>query len=275
MASSELMVAPPPESRPARLRTALHVLGELLITAGLVLLLFVFYAVYVTDWFTAQKQAEATDRLQEQWQHPPPLAEPPAPVAGAGFAQLHIPAFGPDFRFAVLEGTDAKTLAAGPGHYVGTAWPGEQGNFAVAGHRIGKGAPFNDLEQLRSCDALVVETATHWYVYRVLPMTDEVAGWHGRGADPRCAGVAPIGGPYEQVVGRSIVLPEQGEVIFPVPGQPPELLPRDQQIRLITLTTCHPEFSAEQRLIVHGVLVKQYPKDPANPGLRPAELEER
>ena len=43
---------------------------------------------------------------------------------------------------------------------------------------------------------------------------------------------------------------------------------------MITLTTCHPRFSAAKRLVIHGVFVKQYPKNPANPGARPPELTE-
>ncbi|MFR9728028.1 class E sortase [Saccharopolyspora sp. MS10] len=267
--TSREATAPPPDHRGERLRGAVRVTGEVLITAGLVLLLFVFYAVYVTDWSSARRQAEAGDRLRARWEQPAP-----APAAeGEGFAELYIPRLGGDYRFTVLEGTDARTLAAGPGHYLGTALPGEQGNLAIAGHRIGKGAPFGDLDQLEACDALVVETASEWFVYRVLPMREQVAGWNP-GTDPRCAGVAPIGGPYRDVAGRQIVRPEQGEVIYPVPGLPREALPREQQTRLITLTTCHPRFSAEQRLIVHGVLVKQYPKDAAHRELRPPELEE-
>lgn len=250
-----------------------HLLGELMITAGVVLLLFVFYEVYVTNWFAAREQAAAETRLEERWEGP---ARPSTdPVEGRGFARLHLPAVAPDQRFTVLEGTDQDTLAAGPGHYTGTALPGERGNLAVAGHRIGNGAPFRDLDQLRSCDALVVETASDWYVYRVLPMREEVAGWNARGGDPRCRGVAPIGGPYRDAVGARIVEPDQGEVILPVPGNTAEAVPAEQRSRLITLTTCHPWFSAEQRLIIHGVLTKQYPKDPARPELRPAELEER
>ena len=269
MGSTDDVVAPPPDPRPTRVRSTVRGLGEVLITLGLVLLFFVFYEVYVTDWSTARKQQDVDTRLGEQWR-----ADPVAPAAeGDGLARLYVPAFGPDYRFTVLEGTDRATLAAGPGHYSGTALPGEQGNFAVAGHRIGKGAPFNDLDQLKSCDALIVETATYWYVYRVLPHAEDVAGWNA--SDPKCRGVAPIGVPYEQAVGMRIVQPEQGEVIFPVPGRPEDTLPHDQQTRLITLTTCHPEFSAAQRLIVHGVLVKQYPKDPAHPELQPPEREER
>ncbi|WP_433870739.1 class E sortase [Saccharopolyspora sp. CA-218241] len=263
--------------RPARGRFAVQVFGELLITVGLVVLLFVFYTLHVTDLFTARQQAEAGRELQQRWQErgPQPITEPVVPVAGEGFAQLHIPRFGPDHRFTVLEGTDQDTLAAGPGHYPSTALPGERGNFAVAGHRIGRGAPFNDLDELESCDALVVETVAAWYVYRVLPMADEATGWSGRGGDPRCAGVAPIGPPYDTAVGRRVVDPSSGEVIHPVPGAPQGVLPSDRRTRLITLTTCHPEFSAAQRLIVHGVLAAQYPKDAAHPELRPPELEER
>lgn len=271
--TSEVVAAPPPDRRGERLRGGIRIGGEVLITLGLVLLLFVFYAVYVTDWFSAHRQAEASDRLRAQWEQRAPEAPPAPATAGEGFAELYIPAFGPGFRYTVLEGTDAKTLAAGPGHYAGTAMPGEQGNLAIAGHRIGKGAPFGDLDRLAACDALVVETASDWYVYRVLPMREQAADWDPA-ADPRCAGVAPIGGPYRGVSGQEIVRPEQGEVIYPVPGRPRDVLPPDQRTRLITLTTCHPRFSAAQRLIVHGVLVKQYPKDPVDRELRPPELEE-
>lgn len=181
-----------------------------------------------------------------------------------------MPVFGPDFVWTVLPGTDQDTLAVGPGHYPDTAMPGEPGNFSVGGHRVGKGSPFNDLDLLQSCDALVVETVDTWFLYRVLPMHDEIAGWaQGKGSDPRCGDVAPLPGAYTEVVGQQIVLPSQREVIAPVPGRPGLALPPEQQRALITLTTCHPKFSARQRLIIHGVLVAQYPKIA---GVPPAEL---
>ncbi|RCW47250.1 LPXTG-site transpeptidase (sortase) family protein [Halopolyspora algeriensis] len=261
-------------------------------TLGLVVLLFVFYELYVTSWFSARKQTEATERLHDRWKDETPRRMPVKPEDGRGFAQLYIPALGADYRYTVLQGTDQETLAIGPAHYTGTALPGERGNFAVAGHRIGRGAPFGDLDQLRSCDALIVETASQWYVYRVLPMRHEVADWASRGgsssrgpakpdaaggadqraAETRCKGVAPIGGPYAEVVGRRIVQPHQSEVILPVPGKQGAEVPPERRTRLITLTTCHPRFSAEKRLIVHGVLTKRYPKVSSRPGLRPPEL---
>lgn len=280
MGSPDAPVAPPPDRRGDRARSVARVVGEVLMTLGVVVLLFVFYEVYVTSWFSARKQSEASQRLQDRWTGAPDGAGgtsgvvPPPPEDGRGFARLHIPSFGPDYRFTVLQGTDQATLAAGPGHYKGTALPGRRGNFAVAGHRIGRGAPFGDLDRLESCDALVVETESQWYVYRVLPMRAEVAGWNGHGGDPRCRGVAPIGGPYGKTVGRRIVQPEQGEVIFPVPGRTDAGVPPGQRTRLITLTTCHPRFSADKRMIIHGALTKRYPKVASRPDLRPPELRE-
>ena len=72
------------------------------------------------------------------------------------------------YGFTIQRGVDSATLEVGPGHYKQTAMPGEQGNFAVAGHRVGKGAPFNDMDLLSSCDAVVIETIDSFYVYRVL-----------------------------------------------------------------------------------------------------------
>lgn len=254
----------PPRGRVGPVRGAIRGLGELLLTVGLVVMLFAFYETYVTDLFSAQKQRAATAQLDDGWRNGRGMVD--RPVTGAGIAKMYIPAFGPDFVFTVLQGTDQDTLAIGPGHYQGTALPGQLGNFAVAGHRVGKGSPFNSLDLLSSCDAIVVETVDHWYVYRVLPLRAESADWaEGKGAQPRCRGVQPLSGHYADVVGKTIVLPSQVEVIAPVPGQPG----RAPASRLITLTTCHPQFSARQRLIVHGVLVASSRKVA---GQRPAEL---
>jgi sortase (surface protein transpeptidase) len=242
--------------------------GELLITFGLVVALFVLYEVYVTDWFSALKQHDATSQLDDAWKNHRGLAD--RPLDGAGIAKIYIPSFGPDFAFTILQGTGAQVLEAGPGHYPDTAMPGQPGNFAVAGHRVGKGSPFNGLDLLHSCDSIVIETADQWFVYRVLPLRGEADGWAaGKATQPQCAGVGPLREPYQDTVGKEIVLPSQGEVIAPVPGEPDVVPPPGQENRLITLTTCHPQFSARERLIVHGVLVAQYPKVP---GQRPAEL---
>src|SRR5699024_2289161 len=139
-------VAPPRGPGCARLRATAGLLGELLITFGIVLLLFVVYSLYVSNWVTGREPADVTARLHKQLgasrpsipeghaanlsperagQHPPQLHGPPPPP-GEPFAQLHVPRFGDDYRFTVLEGTDQDTLSAGPGHYADTQLPGQQ-----------------------------------------------------------------------------------------------------------------------------------------------------
>ncbi|GGM78072.1 hypothetical protein GCM10012275_55900 [Longimycelium tulufanense] len=266
---------------------ALRTFGELMLTAGLVVLLFVVYEVYVTDWISAGKQNDVTQALDQRWrdgQDPLERGEHFNLATGEGFAKMYIPKFGPDFAFTVLEGTDDKTIEAGPGHYKDTALPGQPGNFAVAGHRVGKGAPFNDLDVLESCDAVVVETASSWYVYRVLPMRSEADGWFkdntSKGNQARCDKVTPLrtsapgGGPYAKTFGQQIVTPDRSDVIAPVPNNPNARLPKDQQLKLLTLTTCHPKFSARERLIIHAVLVKEMKKSDIEPGKLPDELKE-
>ncbi|WP_245744591.1 class E sortase [Lentzea fradiae] len=262
--------APPPDSLA---RKTVRGVGEALITLGLVVLLFVVYEVYVTDLLSAAKQDEATAALDAEWNSNVVEAPPADPnrqsklnlIEGKAFAKMYIPVFGNDWKFSVVEGTTDKHLEIGPGHYVDTAQPGEAGNFAIAGHRVGKGAPFNDLDLLQSCDAIVVQTQTDWFVYRVLPMRNEVAGWanSARSKEAACAGVAPLqttlGDVYAKTVGQEIVTPSQGEVIAPIPHQVGATVPADKQARLLTLTTCHPRFSDKQRLIVHAIETKSYP----------------
>jgi len=265
----------PPRKDPVR--TAVRTFGEILITLGLVVLLFVVYEVYWTDLISAGKQRDATSALDNNWKtkadperqdHFQGLGE------GDGFAKMYIPAFGADYHFTIVEGTSAADLEIGPGHYKNTAYPGQPGNFAVAGHRVGKGAPFNDINLINSCDAILVETQNNWFVYRALPKAEEKAGWaEGKGKEGRCKGVEVLGGPYEDVVGQQIVSPSDGLVIAPVPGSSTAPSP-GEQASLMTLTTCHPRFSDKQRLIVHAVLVKQWQKDPAKPNWTPPELKE-
>jgi sortase (surface protein transpeptidase) len=277
-------------TRPPRrgfLRTAVRGLGELLITLGVVVLLFVVYEVYVTDLFGERKQAAATTAVDRVWaqaqetatvtaQAPDQMATDPAQrvpkydtVVGEGFAKLRIPVLGADYVFTIVEGTDPDDLYVGPGHYAETQLPGEPGNFAVAGHRVSKGSPFNDLGLLNSCDAIVVETQDDWFVYRVLPMADEEADWNGAGR-PNCAGVQVQTGAYAGVYGRENTLPADYAQVLPIPTLRSTTVPPDAQ-RLITLTTCHPQFSDAERMIIHGVLVASYVKAP---GYLPPELAE-
>jgi sortase A len=235
--------APPTEwrryGRPRRdrWRTLVSGLGQTLVSAGLVLLLFVVYQLWITDLFAAQDQDRLADELRDGWSADAPLVgvptTPGVPGLGEPFAVLHIPDLGEDWSRVVLEGTTEDQLSQGPGHYVGTALPGQQGNVAIAGHRVGRGSPFLDLDALRPGDPIVVEVADGWFTYRVLG--DEATGDF---ADP------------SGIPGQQIVTPADTEVIAPTPG----LAGSAPTGAYLTLTTCHPRYSAQQRLIVHAVL---------------------
>jgi sortase A len=224
-------------------RGAALVAGELLVTAGMVLLLFVVYEVYVTDLLTAQRQDELSTELREQWESEP--APAPGSITqvdvGDAFGVLRIPRLGQDYTRVILEGTEEKQLSQGPGHYVDSAMPGEEGNVALAGHRVGKGSPFLELDSMRPGDPIVVETRDSWFVYRVLPDDD------------------PSGIP-----GMHIVSPSAVEVVAPTPNSPAAA----PSGAYLTLTTCHPRYSARQRLVIHarldgGAISKaQYPDGP-------------
>jgi sortase (surface protein transpeptidase) len=286
--------SPPPARSGGAGRTVIRGLGQLLITAGVVVLLFVVYEIWVTDLFGAQKQAAATEEVDQAWAAAAETQAPPTDtvvvtdpaqlvtdprertptyetLTGQGFAKISIPSFGADYQFTIVEGTSDDDLYVGPGHYPESQMPGEQGNFAVAGHRVSKGSPFNDLGLLNSCDSVIIETQDDWFVYRVLPMAEEIATWATTAPTrPLCADVPALAGPYEQTVGREITLPSDYAQILPVPGVSSTEVPADAQ-RLITLTTCHPQFSAAERMIVHGVLTKSYAKAP---GFVPPEMGE-
>ncbi|WP_104524421.1 class E sortase [Blastococcus atacamensis] len=216
-------------------RSVVRGIGEVLITGGLVLLLFVVYELYVTDYLTGRRQDELTQELREQWQQPPGETRQLRQVEiGDAFGVLRIPRLGEDYARVILEGTSEAELSQGPGHYEGTAMPGEAGNVALAGHRVGKGSPFLELDAMRPGDPIVVETADSWFVYRVLgdPATGDLA------ADP------------SGIPGRQIVRPADVDVIAPTPNQAAS----GPTGSYLTLTTCHPRFSARERLIIHARL---------------------
>jgi sortase (surface protein transpeptidase) len=230
-----------------------------LIALGVGLALVVAVVVAVGDRSAAQAQRAAAADLDRTWRDGvDPLYAAAATAAGTPLARLRIPALGPDGTSVLLEGTDDAVLARGPGHYTGTPFPGALGNAALAGHRVSRGAPFEGLGELTSCDAIVVETRDTVLTYRVLPFDGEVQGWaEGKGSTPACAGVDVPTGDYAGLVGRQIVTPDRVDVLAPVPGRPG--LQPSEPLRLLTLTTCHPRFSARERMVIHAVLVDASP----------------
>ena len=242
-------------------RTALRGLGQTLITLGVVLLLFVVYELQVTGLVTARDQDRLGDALRRSWAEPAarPTAPTPAPSAtpapgmptasatpappaaapvdlpasppepGGALAVLHVPSLADYDPWVVLEGTSGQVLRSGPGHIRGTALPGEVGNVVLSGHRTTYGAPFARFGELRPGDRVVLETRDRWLTY--------------------------------SVTGTEIVSPTAIEVTYPVPGRrgaaPTE--------RLLTLTTCHPRYSARQRMVVRAVLSDERGKEAGPP----------
>lgn len=223
----------------AGVRTGVRGLGELLITAGLVLLLFTAYQLVWTNFEAERAQGKVADQLREEWSKPPAKAPtgggetvrkgPKPSDFGKGIAFLRIPRLGAKYSVPVVEGVGLDDLARGVGHYPDTVRAGKVGNFAVAGHRATHGEPFAYLDRMRPGDVVVAETRSRWYTY---------------------------------VVDRTrIVRPSDTWVIDPVPGE----RGAEPTERLITLTTCNPRWSSTERLIVFGHLEETRKKSEGPP----------
>lgn len=237
-----------------RVRFVLRGIGQTLITAGVVVLLFVLYEVYITNLFAHREQHQVHVALEQQWKQGTDVLQLPSSqlqkLDGKGLANLYIPRFGTDYRWTIVQGVNDTDLEKGPGHYIGSQLPGQFGDFAVAGHRVGKGEPFLNLDKLRAGDSVVVETRTTWYVYCVIG-----AGAQLHACDPHGGSLAARDA--NGVPGREIVSPSDGAVILPVPSRPDARAP--YTTAYMTMTTCHPKFTAAKRMIVHAVLDSAYP----------------
>ena len=154
---------------------------------------------------------------------------------GSAIARIQIPRINIDKT--VVEGVRVSDLRKGPGHYPTTAFPGQEGNAAIAGHRTTYGAPFGEIDKLLPGDEIVVTTIQGQFTYQVL----EQGEGHG----------------------HLIVPPTAVEVL--------DQNFRDNPNRL-TLTACHPKGSARQRIIVVAELLNE--PAPTYPRPRLEELAE-
>lgn len=226
-------------SRPSvrSVRLVVRTFSELCITVGALIILFVAYVLLWTGVKAADAAEGEIETLRGRWAQEPvaapsgTAASAPAPYRdGKPFATLHIPRFGADWEWPVLENTEATTLQKGLGHYSGTARPGERGNFAVAGHRRTYGDPFKDFPRLRPGDAVIVNDGTTWFTYRIARE------------------------PYRTV-------PTDTAVVDPVPRRSGFEGPG----RYLTLTTCEPEWGSNHRLIAWAHLDATRPVSEGRP----------
>ena len=227
-----------------RARRAVRETGITLITLGVVVLLFVAYQLFGTNFseshsqsvlakqFSALAAADAslapkrssgatasTPAASAQSANTGTTTQPsgsatevlPSVPTGHAIDHLSIPAIGVD-KF-VVEGTAEADLAEGPGHYKGTALPGQVGNVGIAGHRTTFGAPFFKLGQLKAGDSIyITDLSGHTWLYSVSE--------------------APL-----------VVSPTDVAILAQTP------------FAQLTLTTCNPIFSATSRLVVVARLV--------------------
>jgi len=87
-------------------------------------------------------------------------------VASGTLGSIEIPKLG--LGRPLYEGIEMSTLDAGPGHWPGTAMPGEAGNVVVAGHRVSHNADFRNLDALSPGDEVIFNTGSGRYVYGVV-----------------------------------------------------------------------------------------------------------
>ncbi|AJE83962.1 integral membrane protein [Streptomyces albus] len=221
--------APAPVRRrraPGRIATAVGVFGELLITAGLVLGLFVVYSLWWTNVIADRESDRQSERVRDNWAHGDGKDQGPGGLdteGGLGF--LHVPAMSKD-EVLVKKGTSAKVLNDGvAGYYtqpVKSALPkDEKGNFSLAAHRDGHGARFHRIDKIKKGDPIVFETKDVWYVYKVYATLPETSKYN---------------------VG----------VLNAIPGDSG----REKPGRYLTLTTCTPVFTSRYRYVVWGELVR-------------------
>jgi sortase A len=106
---------------------------------------------------------------------PPVDAHAAEPVIELG--SIVIPKLGVDMT--MYEGIRLTTLDFGPGHWPGTALPGEVGNIVVGGHRTSKHRVFRNVDQLVAGDEIIFrdENGEHMYSVNRVEIVEPTAIW--------------------------------------------------------------------------------------------------
>lgn len=177
-----------------------------MLAAGLAMIGYVAYQVWGTGLATAAAQSRFRTDLTR-------AGYPESPEAGEPIGFIRIPRLAVDIAF--IQGIDEDTLERGPGHYPGSALPGEGGNVAIAGHRTTYAAPFWALDTLVPGDHIALRTAAGEFLYRVVweKVLDPGAVWVVRPTEvpsltlttcnPRFRGTERLVIRAEQIYGRT------------------------------------------------------------------------
>jgi len=234
--------------RPRRRVSIAGVFGEVLITAGVMVLLFIAWQNVFNSWYLNGKQDSAAAQLGKQWLEQsqsqsqsqsssapatvgdgttalgPSAAVPvektqPAHLGALGV--IYVPRVGAGWKRTIREGTDTPVLnstSAGVGHYDNTAMPGAVGNFAVAAHDTGYGNTFLHVQNLQVGDKIYIQTQDGFYTY----------------------------------VFRNYVYlqPTDVQALDPVPMK----AGAKASDRILTMTTCNPPYHSVERMAAYSVL---------------------
>lgn len=227
-------------------RTVIQIFGELLITAGVVLLLFVAWELWWTNIEANNAQQEAVSQFAQDFQGPvtpqmpsvpsvpvdygPPVVMPAPETPSTVFGVAFIPRFGENYSRPLVEGVGQAQLdSLGLGRYDSSTMPGGIGNFVVAGHRQTHGAVLDAIHTLVPGDKIYIQTKDGYYTYVFR--------------------------------NNQIVMPHRADVLLPVPTQE-NAVPTE---RFLTLTSCNPRFGAEERIIAYSVLESWQPASAGPP----------
>lgn len=242
----------PSATKASRRPSVVGVAGEIFITVGLVVLLFVAWQLWIDDALAAAPLKAQASQQSQRWNDgltkngldnpsftPAPLGpnDPGIPVAIAPrnaqrFANLIVPRFGADFYRPIAEGVGLRDVLNKyqVGRYPSTQMPGAIGNFVIASHRSAYGGALRLLNELRVGDHVYVETADGWYMYGFRNL--------------------------------EYVKPTGVGVLEPVPQQPGVAANE----RMLTMTTCNPFYSTAERIIGYAPFEKFYPRAGGAPG---------
>lgn len=239
---------PPPDKRLRRkvgfFRSFIGFVGEVLITVGLFLLLYIVWQLWWTS-FKVSGELNASvsafeqvnpgpDTYTEERRTDDPPIVPDMPE-GEMYGILHVPGWGWE-RIPIAEGVSPWVLDSGyAGHYPDTQSVGQLGNFGIAAHRRAFGDTFMNIHTLEKDDPLVVETDKAFIVFRK--------------------------------VDDQVVLPSDTWVLDPVPGEPGE----EPNKRIMTMTTCHPMYGNTERYIVWSEMEYWVPKESGRPQILEGE----